>query len=95
MDQIGYAFLVYLMAIVCSIIWPILSYFRPSSLVFSLEQNSKITETTKLLDGTTPNMSYAGVRPKQKVTVTLTPQLKPKTKPCREDNHIIHVLKLP
>ena len=49
-----------------------------SILGFPLEQNSETSKTITPYDDTTPKMSYAGTRPKQRTAPALIPQLKPK-----------------
>ena len=73
MDQIVYAFIMALMAIASNIIWLIILHFRPSPLGSQLEQNFEIIETITPPNDTTPKMSYAGTRSKQRTTTALTP----------------------
>ena len=84
MDQFGYAFLNNLQYY--SYFWSIFRYFRPSSLGFLLEQSSEIIEIITLHDDTTPKMSYACARPKEKAAAALTPQ--PETTQRRQPYHI-------
>ena len=72
MDENVYTFLRALMVITCNFIWLIFRHFRPSSLGYTSEKNSNIIETASPPDATTPKMSYAGTRQKQRTTPVLT-----------------------
>ena len=72
--KIIYAFL---MAITCNILWLIFRHCRPLPLGPLPEQNYEIVEPITSHNATTPIISYAGARLKQRTAAAFNLQLKP------------------
>ena len=77
-DQLGYAFLLAFMAIICNLMWLLFRLFRPFSLGILPQQNFEIFAIATPPANTTPKLLYAVARLKKKTTALLTPQQQPK-----------------